>query len=173
MLAGPQPVFQMRQVIDNMARLLSRARYAGLPVFFMQHVDQRMLPGTEAWRFHPSLPPAQNEEVLVKPSYDAFYETPLLQRLQALSISHLVVAGCMTNFCIDTTCRRAVTLGFNVTLVRDAHTAASFLLPAAMIVAYHNAVLNGFGMFRADGSASATIEVKACADVQFDSATLW
>lgn len=41
--------------------------------------------------------------------------------LQARHIGNLVIAGNQTEYCIDTTCRHAASLGYNVTLVRDAH----------------------------------------------------
>ncbi|WP_437578615.1 isochorismatase family protein [Sorangium sp. So ce887] len=55
--------------------------------------------------------------------------------------------GCKTELCVDTTCRRAVTLGFGVTLAADAHgTSDSPALTAAAIVAHHNRLLDGFGV---------------------------
>ena len=48
--------------------------------------------------------------------------------------------------CIDTTCRRATSLGFNVELASDAHTGArGAALSAAQIVAHHNEILDDFG----------------------------
>jgi hypothetical protein len=40
-------------------------------------------------------------------------------------------------------CRRAISLGFDVTLVADGHTTWDGPLPAPQIVSYHNAVLPG------------------------------
>jgi len=52
----------------------------------------------------------------------------------------------MTEYCVDTTCRRATSLGYNVTLASDAHlTSDSEVLTAANIIAHHNFVLDGFG----------------------------
>jgi nicotinamidase-related amidase len=48
--------------------------------------------------------------------------------------------------CIDTTCRHATTLGYDVTLASDAHTTInSDILTAAQIVAHHNETLDDFG----------------------------
>ena len=50
----------------------------------------------------------------------------------------------MTEYCVDTTCRRAVTLGYDVTLVADAHlTRNTPILTAAQIIAHHNLLLEG------------------------------
>jgi nicotinamidase-related amidase len=43
----------------------------------------------------------------------------------------------------DTTCRRAISLGYDVTLVADGHTTRDGVMPAAEIIRHHNAVLPG------------------------------
>ena len=55
--------------------------------------------------------------------------------------AHLVVTGMQTEFCVDTTCRRAISLGLNVTLVSDAHTTIDAAFPAEQIIRHHNTVL--------------------------------
>lgn len=48
--------------------------------------------------------------------------------------------------CVDTTSRVAISRGYDVTLVRDAHTTSdSEVLTAAQIVAHHNYTLDDFG----------------------------
>jgi len=60
-----------------------------------------------------------------------------------------VVAGCMTEYCIDTTCRRAVSAFRNVVLVSDGHTTGdSGALGFQQIVDHHNRVLDGFSAGR-------------------------
>lgn len=52
----------------------------------------------------------------------------------------------MTEYCVDTTCRRATSLGYDVTLAGDAHlTRDNKVLSAASIIAHHNFLLDGFG----------------------------
>jgi len=61
----------------------------------------------------------------------------------------------MTQYCIDTTCRRAVSLGYDVTLAADAHTTADMpKLNVEQIVEHHNALLDGFD------AGAAVIKVK-------------
>jgi nicotinamidase-related amidase len=65
--------------------------------------------------------------------------------LDQRDISRLVITGCATQYCIDTACRRAVSLGYDVTLVKDAHTTVdNEMLKAEQVIAHHNAVLDGF-----------------------------
>jgi nicotinamidase-related amidase len=82
--------------------------------------------------------------VIHKSTPDAFHETPLQHELAARRIKHLVVAGLQTEYCIDTTCRRAFSLGYHITLVEDAHsTWDSLPLTAQQIINHHNHVLGG------------------------------
>jgi len=51
----------------------------------------------------------------------------------------------MTQYCIDTTVRRAVSLGYDVVLAADGHmTADTDALLFEQIIAHHNALLDGF-----------------------------
>jgi nicotinamidase-related amidase len=55
------------------------------------------------WR---ELAPAENEIVVHKPSYGAFYDTPLQTILTYLSRDTIVICGTLTNFCCGTTARQ-------------------------------------------------------------------
>ncbi len=78
-------------------------------------------------------------------SCDSFFETDLQARLKENGITRLVVGGCMTQFCVDTTARRAVSLGYDVTLMSDGHMTADMgELRFEQIIAHHNAVLDEF-----------------------------
>lgn len=136
------------RVLANINQLLSKARAAGAPVVYVQHDGEeggRLAVGTEGWEIHPAVAPARGEPVVRKRASDSFYETTLREDLAARGVRHLVVVGCRTQYCVDTTCRAATTHGFDVTLAADAHATVDDLLPAAQIVAHHNATLDDFG----------------------------
>ena len=136
------------RVLSNIAVLLSQARSSRIPVLFIQHDGPKGHPieaETSAWAIHPSILPMNGEPVIRKKASDSFFETRLAEELQAGEISHLVIVGAMTEYCVDTTCRRAVTLGYDVTLVADAHlTRDTPVLTAAQIIAHDNLLLDGF-----------------------------
>lgn len=44
--------------------------------------------------------------------------------LWAIGVNGLIVAGCRTECCVDTTVLRAVSRGYDVMLASDAHTTA-------------------------------------------------
>ena len=65
--------------------------------------------------------------------------------LEARGIKRLIITGGQTQYCVDTTVRRAVAQGYDVLLASDAHTTEdSETLPAEKIIAFYNETLNGF-----------------------------
>jgi nicotinamidase-related amidase len=110
-------------VVANLARLVERARGQGAPVVWVQHHDgQNLAKGSESWRIVPELEPAAGEPVVEKTFPDSFEETGLEGLLSELRVGRLVVAGAQTDACIRSTLHGALTRGYDVTLVGDAHT---------------------------------------------------
>jgi nicotinamidase-related amidase len=142
------PVHNKDQVLANIGSLLAKARAARVPVIYVQHdggKDHPLEAQTVGWQIHHRVAPVDGEPVVRKQSCSSFYETPLQRMLNEMGISRLVVTGCMTEYCVDTACRYATTLGFDVTLAGDAHTTIdNEVLSAAQIIAHHNRALNGF-----------------------------
>lgn len=143
------PTEVQRSVLPKIKTLLTKARASGIPVIYIQHNGPKGHPleaHTKGWEIHPSLTPADEEPVVEKRESDSFFETTLQQELGKRAITHLIVSGGMTEYCVDTTCRRATSLGYDVTLASDAHlTRDNGVLTAANIIAHHNFVLNDFG----------------------------
>jgi nicotinamidase-related amidase len=82
--------------------------------------------------------------VVQKQTPDAFHETNLRRELESKGIKKLVMAGLQTEHCIDTTCRCAFSLGYDVILVKDAHSIwDSPRFTAQQIIEHHNYVLGG------------------------------
>ena len=80
-----------------------------------------------------------------KAATNAFHGTGLLDYLKAEQISHLVIMGCETQYCIDTAVRTATVSGFDVTLVSDGHsTAGNHIISSEEIIQHHNVTLHGF-----------------------------
>lgn len=136
------------QMVLRLQGVLSRARARDMPVVFVQHNDP---PGgpleseSPGWRIREEVAPQAGEPVVQKWSCDSFHDTSLHAMLQAAGIAELVIAGNSTQFCIDTTCRRAVSLGYDVTLLADGHmTNDAGDLHFDQIIAHHNATLDGF-----------------------------
>jgi len=110
------------RVIRNVCRTVERARAEGVPVLWVQHSDADLPEGSDRWQLVPELVPAAGEPVLHKHFNSSFEQTPLDEELARLGATHVVLAGAATNWCIRATAYGALERGYDVTLVKDAHT---------------------------------------------------
>jgi nicotinamidase-related amidase len=109
-------------VVARIAALADKARADGAAVIWVQHVSDELPHGTEAWKIVPELRPDAKETVIEKRYGDAFEDTDLESRLADLKVARLIVVGAQTDACIRSTLHGALVRGYDVTLVRDAHT---------------------------------------------------
>lgn len=153
------------EIVNTIHGLLERARESGTPVIYVQHdgpEGDSIETGTPGWHIHPAIEPRDGEPVVRKKSPDAFHHTRLREELEARGITRLVITGGQTQYCVDTTTRRAVAQGYNVTLVSDAHTTSdSRTIPAETIIAFYNEALNGFW------ADEHVVRVKVASEVDF------
>lgn len=106
-------------------KLLDAFRQRALPVIHIRHISVRpgatfFLPGTAGADIHPSVAPTVGETVFQKSVPNSFRETPLIEHLRQHGITQLVIAGMMTQMCVDSTTRAAADLGFQCLLAHDA-----------------------------------------------------
>ena len=113
------------RVVGNVARAVQRARDEGAPVIWVQHGDDDLLPGSPQWQWVPELAPAPQERQIHKRFNSAFEETELETALAELGTTHIVLAGAATNWCIRATAYAALDRGYDLTLLKDAHTTES------------------------------------------------
>ena len=74
-----------------------------------------------SWGTHiiDELAPQQNDHMVMKKAYGAFFQTPLDRTLRNLGVNTLVMTGVATNFCVETTAREAVAYGYDIIMVKD------------------------------------------------------
>lgn len=108
------------KVASNITALTLRARSAGVPVMFVQHEDGgEMLYGSSAWEL---------SSTCVSSLMIIGFASVLPTRFSTLNsrrervLKHVVVCGYASEFCVDTTVRRAAANGYTVTIAADAHT---------------------------------------------------
>ncbi len=80
-------------------------------------IDQSML-FIEGKVWH-ELEPLEGEIVIHKPSYGAFYDTPLETILKNLGKDTVIITGTLTNYCCGLTARQAYERGFKVVFGSD------------------------------------------------------
>ncbi len=140
---GEHAAFESQRVIERINRVATQARAAGAPVIFVQHEAATELQyGTQAWQLALGLEVMPGDLRVCKTTCDSFHRTDLEQILKQHAVTQLVVCGMHTEFCVDTTARRALALGYEVMLIADAHTTEDRPhLPAAQIIRHHNETL--------------------------------
>lgn len=135
------------RVIGNVLRAVERARAQGVPVIWVQHSDSELVLDSPAWQLVPELVPLDTEPIVHKRYESSFEDTGLEDLLARLGVSHVVLAGAMSNWCIRATAYGALDRGYDLTLVKDAHTTASvefengFRIEAEKIVQELNLVM--------------------------------
>lgn len=137
-------------VVGRINQLCERARRAGAPVIFIQHqtADDELRYGGGAWQIHPELQVKAGDYRVDKTTPDSFLRTNLGKLLIAEGVSQLVICGYSTEFCVDTTTRRAAGLGYPVVLAADAHTSHDKPHASGLqIRAHHNASLSNIKSF--------------------------
>lgn len=138
----------LAQVVSRLAAVKHRAHSANIPVIIVQHdgaAGHRLEAGTAGWAIHPDLAPTGTDTVIRKRYSDSFKETDLQETLTTMGIDHLIVGGCMTQFCVNMTTHRAMGLGYAVTYLTDGHMTADMGdLRFEQIVDHYSAVFTGF-----------------------------
>lgn len=144
---GSDPIYNATELLVKIKNLVIKARLAKIPIFYIQHRGCEGDPdayGSPGWEIHPDISPNVEDVMVEKQTPDVFYKTTLQHELSAKNIKRLVIAGLQSEYCVDTTCRRAYALDYDIIPVQDAHsTWDSPTLTAQQIIDHHNAVLGG------------------------------
>ncbi len=124
----------VKPVIDNILKVIEYCRSANIPIIFTQHGHterpsdggmlvkwwgEKIVQGTEDWEFLPEIQIEQNDTILPKKRYSAFFETDLDRILRSRGIKDLVITGVMTNLCCETTARDAFMRDYRVFFLVD------------------------------------------------------
>jgi nicotinamidase-related amidase len=152
-------------VLKRINMLARRARRDGVPVLFIQHEDPgdpEMRRDSPGWQLATGLERLDGDAVLPKTYRDSFAETALADLLATSGVRRLIIAGAHSDYCVQMSALSAVIRGYDVTLVRDGHTALDDgELPGARIRDLVNA---RFASLRAPGRA---IAVTPAAEITF------
>ncbi|MCM3766915.1 cysteine hydrolase family protein [Neobacillus niacini] len=145
--------------------MISKAEQENVPIFYIQFEgpeNDLLERGSQFWQFAPGITPRKEDIVIHKRGADSFFQTELQEELHQHNITHLFVVGVRTEYCIDTTCRAALSLGFDVTLIADGHTTVDECIPAEQIIYHHNNVLSRVS------TPERRIMVQSSNEVEFD-----
>ena len=148
-------------VVANVGSLVEKARQAQVPVVWVQHSDENLARGSDAWQIVPERTPDDTEPLVEKSYGDSFEETTLETVLSGLGVGRLVVAGAQTDECIRSTLHGAFVRGYDATLVSDAHTTEDLTPwgapPPEQVIAHTNLYWTNH---TAPGRTAGTVETK-------------
>ena len=148
--SGPYGAFDAPGVLQRINHVSGLARAAGALVVLIQHDAPGgvLAHGSAGWQLASGLVVQPSDVRLGKQATDSFHHTGLHALLRAHGTTQLVVCGLQSEFCVDTTTRRAMALGYPVKLVADGHsTSNTAVLTAAQISAHHNTTLANITSF--------------------------
>ncbi len=136
------PRYDTQGVVDRINQLGTAFREQELSVVFIQH------DGTGTGEFEKHAKDWENlDELVMTPSdiridkyaNDAFYKSDLEVKLNELGVKHLVITGCATDFCVESTVQSAIARDYDVTVVEDGHTTGERPhLSAKMVIDHYN-----------------------------------
>ena len=129
-----------QRVIKRVSRVVERARSEGVPVIWVQHSSDELPTGSAQWQWVPELVPSDGESLIHKQFNSAFEQTSLDSELARLGATHIVLAGAATNWCIRATAYGALDRGYDLTLVKDAHTTGSMQLEGGVTIEAANVI---------------------------------
>jgi nicotinamidase-related amidase len=116
--------------IQPIRALLDLARGSGMKVVFTQdtHSDgdpeweiwgEHCREGSWGWQVVDELAPREDEAIVRKPRYDAFYGTQLEHMLRQWGVDTLIICGTVANICVFYTAAGAAMRWFNVVVPKD------------------------------------------------------
>ncbi|EKO3410922.1 cysteine hydrolase [Vibrio fluvialis] len=163
----PKP-YAAKDVIRNINTLSKWAREQGYPVIFIQQEEPEypeLKYESEGWQLQHDLNTEEGDLFVRKTTPDSFHHTDLRSLLEEQDIDELIICGYASDFCVDTTTRRAAALGYAIKLATDAHTTHDKPHASAELIRHHHSfVLSHISSFRVPIKAMTTTEICQCAD---------
>jgi len=137
-------------IIPVVKRLAAAFRKANRPVFYTRHAgdptggnsgmmarwweNASPLEGTFDAALFEGLAPTPGDVIVPKIRYSAFVATDLEPRLRQAGVVDLVLAGVMTNLCVETTARDAFMRDYRVAVVVDGCAAPTLAMHRAALL---------------------------------------
>lgn len=120
---GVMQLTGVEEALVEARKLLEIARARRMPIFHIQHDAGAGSPydvRAEIGAISVEVAPIAGEPVIIKNYPNAFVQTDLDERLKALGIQQIVLAGFMTHMCINSTAHGGFNLGYAPTVVASA-----------------------------------------------------
>jgi len=119
------PRFDTEGVVSRINELSDLFRNSELPVIYIQHDGTgsgAFEKDTTEWELLDSLHVEPTDILISKYANDVFYRSELQARLTELNATELLITGCATDFCVESTVQSALAKDYDITVVSDGHT---------------------------------------------------
>ncbi|MBI4319769.1 MAG: cysteine hydrolase [Chloroflexi bacterium] len=166
---APIEVPDARVMVPRLNRLLDACRASGITVIFVQHIlrgdgsdmgrladmhasireGRSIRDGTENVEIYPELTVKPGDLTVRKSRYSSFHNTDLEAILRTKGIETLIIGGCVTNVCCDSTARDAFSRDYKIIFLSDGN-------------ATHDYADMGFGPVSAEEAQRVVLTVMAC-----------
>jgi nicotinamidase-related amidase len=134
-------------LVSRINRLSRQIRDSGGRVVFVRHTEDSgdFKAGNAGWQLLPDLEVDEQDDVISKSTCDCFAATELSTLIPPQAARRLIITGCATDFCVDTTVRSAAVRGYDVWAPEDGHTTADRPhLSAEQVIQHHNYIWSDF-----------------------------
>ena len=138
-------VFNKQALIDNLNDLLNYFHQKDMPVFFTRHTnDSFSKENSNDWQISNELNILCKDIIINKSHSSICKEKQFISLLKEKSITGIVIAGLVSNGCIQAACLDAKKLGLSVILIGDGHS--TFHKDGESVVRYWNEFLQNEGI---------------------------
>lgn len=140
------PRYDLLGLVCRLNKLADDVRKSGGAVIYVQHdgpEDGPLHPASSGWQLLGSLDVGPDDIRVRKTSCDAFLGTNLDDVLR--QFDQIIITGCATDYCVDTTVRSALAKGYRTVVPSDGHTTFNRPhLSAEKIIEHHNVIWADF-----------------------------
>ncbi len=139
--------FDAAGLVARINRLSRKTRDSGGRVIFVRHTQRGgpLEAGGPAWQLLPELDVKEEDHVIAKSTCDCFAGTELATLVPPEAAVRLIITGCATDFCVDTTVRSAAVRRYDVWAPEDGHTTTDRPhLAAEQVIRHHNYIWSDF-----------------------------
>lgn len=122
------PRYETDSVVEKINSLAAMFRRNSWPVVFVQHNGSAMdefVPNTHDWELLDDLVVGEHDIMQEKFANDVFYNTGFDTKLKELHVGQLMITGCATDFCVESTIQSALVRDYDILVVEDGHTTAN------------------------------------------------
>ncbi len=121
----------IENIIPKISELITLAKTASSPVIYVCDSHEQDDEEFDKWGPHAiegtfgsmvteELKPGEEDIIVPKKRFSAFYGTQLEEHLKKLGIKHVIITGTVTNICVFISALDALMRGYRVTVVKDA-----------------------------------------------------